>query len=146
VARLYAKFLTLVGVIAGTQFVETTGATVANKGVAGCKKLLDDILNKGGGVVFIDEAYQLTSGNSVGSGVVLDFILPKVENLTGKVVFVLAGYNRKIESFFSYNLGLPSRFLTDLRFTDYTDNELLRILELKINSRYSKRIKVEDRL
>jgi len=61
-------------------------------------------------------------------------------------VFVLAGYNREIESFFSHNLGLLSRFPTDLRFTDYTDNELLRILELKINSRYSKRMKVEDGL
>jgi hypothetical protein len=146
VARLYARFLTSVGVIAGTKFEETTGAALANKGVAGCKKLLDDVLNEGGGVVFIDEAYQLTSGNSAGGGAVLDFLLPEVENLTGKVVFVLAGYDKEMESFFSHNPGLPSRFPTDLRFADYTDDELLHILELKINLRYGETMKVEDGL
>jgi SpoVK/Ycf46/Vps4 family AAA+-type ATPase len=146
VARLYAKFLTSVGVIAGTKFIETTGAALANKGIAGCKKLLDDILNEGGGVVFIDEAYQLTSGNSAGGGAVLDFLLPEVENLTGKVVFVLAGYDKEMESFFSHNPGLPSRFPTDLKFAEYTDDELLRILELKIDSRHGEAMKVEDGL
>lgn len=146
VARLYAKFLTSVGAIAGTTFKETTGSALATKGVAGCKKLLDDVLNEGGGVVFIDEAYQLTSGNSAGGGAVLDFLLPEVENLTGKVVFVLAGYDKEMESFFSHNPGLPSRFPTDLKFADYTDDELLHILELKINSRYGEAMKAEDGL
>ena len=146
VARLYAKFLTSVGVIAGSKFEETTGSTLASKGVTGCKKLLDDIQNEGGGVVFIDEAYQLTSGNSQGGEAVLDFLLPEVENLTGKVVFVLAGYDKEMESLFSHNPGLPSRFPTDMKFADYTDDELLSILELKINSRYDGAMEVEDGL
>ncbi|EPE34203.1 P-loop containing nucleoside triphosphate hydrolase [Glarea lozoyensis ATCC 20868] len=146
VARLYAKFLTSVGVIAGTKFEETTGSALANKGVTGCQKLLDDVLNEGGGVIFIDEAYQLTSGNSSGGGAVLDFLLPEVENLTGKIVFVLAGYDKEMESFFSHNPGLPSRFPTNLKFADYTDVELLQILELKINSRYREAMKVEGGL
>ncbi|KAL2074253.1 hypothetical protein VTL71DRAFT_8031 [Oculimacula yallundae] len=146
VARLYAKFLTSMGVIAGTKFEETTGSALASKGVTGCKKLLDDILNEGGGVVFIDEAYQLTSGNSQGGGAVLDYLLPEVENLTGKVVFVLAGYNKEMETLFSHNPGLPSRFPTDMKFADYTDDELLQILELKIDSRYGGAMEVEDGL
>ena len=131
-ARLYAKFLTSVGVTAGITFKETTGSAVASNGVAGCKKLLNDVLNKGGGVVFIDEVYQLTSRNSAEGGVVLDFLSPEVENLTGKVVFVLAGYDKEMESLFSHSPGLRSRFPTELKFADYTDDELLRILELKI--------------
>ncbi|KAH8646473.1 P-loop containing nucleoside triphosphate hydrolase protein [Tricladium varicosporioides] len=146
VARLYAKFLTSVGVIAGTTFKEMTGSFLANKGVAGCKKLLDDVLNEGGGVVFIDEAYQLTSGNNVGGRAVLDFLLPEVENLTGKIAFILAGYGKEMESFFSHNPGLPSRFPTDLKFADYTDDELLRILELQIDSKYGEAMKVEGGL
>ncbi|TVY80877.1 NFX1-type zinc finger-containing protein [Lachnellula suecica] len=146
VARLYAKFLTSVGVIAGTTFAETTGSALASKGVAGCQKILDDVLNDGGGVVFIDEAYQLTSGNNAGGGAVLDYLLPEVENLTGKVVFILAGYDKEMESLFSYNPGLPSRFPTDLKFADYTDDELLRILEVKINSRYDEAMKVQGGL
>ncbi|KAG9247288.1 P-loop containing nucleoside triphosphate hydrolase protein [Calycina marina] len=145
VARLYAKLLTSVGVVAGNIFKETTGAALANNGVSGCQKLLDDDLNQGGGVIFIDEAYELTSGNSAGGKTVLDFLLPEVENTTGKCCIrpVLAGYDKEMESFFSHNLGLPSRFTNDLKFADYTDDELLRILEGKINSEYDEMMEVE---
>ncbi|KAG5982282.1 hypothetical protein E4U55_002087 [Claviceps digitariae] len=113
-------------------------------GVSGCQKLLDNMLEAGGGVVFIDEAYQLSSGNHSGGKSVLDFLLAEVENLTGKVCFILAGYARQMESFFSHNPGFPSRFPLEMKFEDYTDDELLRILERQITTRYSGRMKVED--
>lgn len=145
-ARLYAKFLTSVGVLPGCRFEETTGSKLANMGVTGCQKLIDDMLNDAGGVIFIDEAYQLTSGNSFGGGGVLDFLLPEVENLTGKIVFVLAGYNKQMESFFAHNPGLPSRFPIEMKFADYTDDELLKILGLKISKQYRDTMKCEDGL
>lgn len=144
VARLYAKFLTSIGVIPGTDFKEQTGAGLANAGVNGCKKLIEGMLDNGGGVLFIDEAYQLASGNSHGGGAVLDYLLPEVENLSGKIVFVLAGYNKQMESFFAHNPGLPSRFPVDMKFDDYTDDELLSILALKIHQKYKGRMKCED--
>ncbi|RYP21731.1 hypothetical protein DL767_009193 [Monosporascus sp. MG133] len=146
VARIYAKFLTSVGVIPGSRFEETTGAKLANQGVNGCQKLIDGVLNDGGGVIFIDEAYQLTSGNSYGGAAVLDYLLPEVENLTGKIVFVLAGYNKQMESFFAHNPGLPSRFPIEMKFADYKDEELLQILGLKITKQYKGRMKCEDGL
>ncbi|KAK4141737.1 helicase required for RNAi-mediated heterochromatin assembly 1 [Dichotomopilus funicola] len=144
VARLYAQFLTDLGVIPGNNFQETTGASLAHAGVNGCQKLLDTILNAGGGVLFIDEAYQLTSGNNPGGGAVLDFLLAEVENLRGKVVFVLAGYNRQMESFFAHNPGLPSRFPVEMKFADYTDDELLRILGFKVQKKYNGAMDCED--
>jgi Cdc6-like AAA superfamily ATPase len=96
--------------------------------------------------LFIDEAYQLTSGNSQGGGAVLDYLLAEVENLRGKVVFVLAGYNKQMESFFAHNPGLPSRFPVEMKFADYTDEELLKILELKINKKYNDSMNCEDGL
>lgn len=144
VARLFARFLPSVGVIPGSCFREETGAGLANAGVSGCKQIIDDILNEGGGVLFIDEAYQLTSGNSHGGAAVLDYLLPEVENLSGKIVFVLAGYNKQMESFFAHNPGLPSRFPFDMKFADYTDEELLRILELKVGKKYDGRMRCED--
>ncbi|KAG6170686.1 hypothetical protein E4U11_001972 [Claviceps purpurea] len=144
VARLYAKLLTSVGVLAGNRFEEMTGSKLANMGVSGCKKLIDDMLETGGGVVFIDEAYQLSSGNAMGGRAVLDFLLAEVENLTGKICFVLAGYAKQMESFFSHNPGFPSRFPLEMKFEDYTDDELLRILERQINTKYNGRMKVED--
>ncbi|KAH9905797.1 hypothetical protein F4778DRAFT_679685 [Xylariomycetidae sp. FL2044] len=104
------------------------------------------MLNDGGGVIFIDEAYQLTLGNSYGGAGVLDYLLPEVENLTGKIVFVLAGYNKQMESFFAHNPGLPSRFPIEMKFADYTDDELLRILGLKISKQYQGSMKCADGL
>ncbi|KAI6815896.1 P-loop containing nucleoside triphosphate hydrolase protein [Hortaea werneckii] len=66
VARLYAEFLTTVGALPGDHVIETTGSKLANEGVSGCKKMIEDIQNTGGGALFIDEAYLLSSGSSYG--------------------------------------------------------------------------------
>lgn len=76
----------------------------------------------------------------------LDFLLPEVENLTGKVVFILAGYNRNMESFFAHNPGLPSRFPKKIQFADYEDHELLKILQYGIEQKYQLRMQLEDGL
>ncbi|KAK7402704.1 hypothetical protein QQX98_011526 [Neonectria punicea] len=144
VARIWAKFLTTVGAIAGNAFIETTGSKLASGGVPGCEKQLETIKDAGGGVLFIDEAYQLSSGNNAGGAAVLDFILAEVENLRGKVIFVLAGYSKQMESFFAHNPGFPSRFPIEMKFEDYIDEELLSILELRIQRKYSGRMKIED--
>lgn len=145
VARLYAKFLASVGVIPGSELFETTGSKLAVDGVTGCQKTLDKILEKGGGAFFIDEAYQLTQGN-FGGAQVLDFLLAEVENLTGKIIFILAGYQRPMEKFFGHNSGLASRFPHELKFSDYSDGELLQILERGIQKKWRKQMKVEDGL
>ena len=79
----------------------------------------------------------------MGGKAVLDYILPEVENLMGKMVFILAGYSKQMESFFAHNPGLPSRFPIEMKFADYTNDELLRILELKINKKYDGTMKCE---
>lgn len=135
VARLYAGFLASMGIIPENAFEETTGSSLANAGVSGCQKIIDKLLNAGGGVLFIDEAYQLVQGGSFGGTQVLDFLLAEVENRTGKIVFILAGYQRLMEKFFSHNPGLPSRFPHELKFHDYDDNELLQILEYTIKEK-----------
>ncbi|OHF03871.1 ATPase [Colletotrichum orchidophilum] len=119
---------------------------LASLGVSGCQKLLDDVLNDGGGVIFIDEAYQLSSGNSPGGRAVLDLLLAEVENHTGKIVFVLAGYSKQMESFFAHNPGFPSRFPIGMKFDDYNDDELLKILQFQMEKKYGGRMKWEDDL
>lgn len=143
VARLYAKFLTSMGIIPGSFIVESTGSRLANGGVSGCEKQINNILNNGGGVLFIDEAYQLAQGSGNGSQV-LDFLLAEIENLTGKVVVVLAGYRRQMEKFFAHNPGLPSRFPHEFVFEDYTEAELRLILRYQINKKFQGRMKAEQ--
>ncbi|KAK4061577.1 uncharacterized protein Triagg1_10286 [Trichoderma aggressivum f. europaeum] len=144
VARIWGKFLTGIGAIPGDAFKETTGSKLANMGVKGCEDLLEQIKEDGGGVLFIDEAYQLSSGNSPGGKAVLDYLLAEVENLRGKVVFVLAGYSKQMESFFAHNPGFPSRFPITMNFEDYTDKELLRILKRQVNRKYNNKMEIED--
>lgn len=95
------------------------------------KDILEDMKDVGGGVVFVDEAYQLVSDNQ--GKKILDFILPLAESLTtqdyGKVVWVFAGYKKQMEKMFEYNDGLPSRFPLRYVFQDYSDDELQRIFE-----------------
>ena len=109
VARLYAKILASLGALPNSTFVETTGSRLANDGVAGVKKHIEDIQNAGGGALFVDEAYQLTDQHNYGGKQVLDFLLAEMENNVGTIVFILAGYNKEMEKFFEHNPGLQSR-------------------------------------
>jgi Cdc6-like AAA superfamily ATPase len=101
-------------------------------------------LEEGGGVFFIDEAYQLVSGNSFGGKAVLDYLLAEIENLTGKIVFVLAGYHKQMEAFFAHNPGIPSRIPVQLEFQDYNDQELHRIFCHYIEAKYHGNMRLED--
>lgn len=127
----------------GATIKERTAAKLISDGVKACEKLIEEVLNSGGGAIFIDEAYQLASDNNSGGRQVLDFLLAEVENLTGKVVFILAGYNKQMEKFFAHNPGLPSRFPHEMQFKDYEDIELRQILEYQVKKRFSGRMKVE---
>ncbi|KAL3444997.1 hypothetical protein BJX65DRAFT_297291 [Aspergillus insuetus] len=142
VARIYDKFLTSMDIIPGSHIEETTGSRLANGGASGCEKQINAILNEGGGVLFIDEAYQLAQGGGMGSQV-LDFLLAEIERLSGKVVVVLAGYRNQMEKFFAHNPRLPSRFPREFTVEDYNETELRLNLEFIINKKVRGRMKVE---
>lgn len=144
VARLYAKFLTSLQVLPGNAFIETTGSRLANDGVAGIKKHIEEVVNAGGGAIFVDEAYQLADEHNFQGSQVLDFLLAEMENKVGTIVFILAGYNKQMEKFFEHNPGLTSRVPYKLQFADYKDVELLLMLEKLIAKKYSGRMNVED--
>ena len=123
--------------------METTGSRLANDGVAGIKKHIEEIHNAGGGALFLDEAYQLVDQHNFGGRQVLDFLLAEMENNVGKIVFILAGYNKEMEKFFEHNPGLPSRVPYTLQFTDYQDDELLWMLQQRIEKRYESKMAIE---
>ena len=123
--------------------METTGSRLANDGVAGIKKHIEEIHNAGGGALFLDEAYQLADQHNFGGRQVLDFLLAEMENNVGKIVFILAGYNKEMEKFFEHNPGLPSRVPYALQFTDYQDDEILWMLQQRIENRYRGRMTIE---
>lgn len=92
----------------------------------------------------MDEAYLLTSGTASQGRQVLDAIMDDAENLIGKVVFILAGYQKEMESLLSHNPGLKSRFPYELTFEDYEDDELLQIFQQRLRTIFNDNMKVED--
>ena len=104
------------------------------------------MLNGGGGAIFVDEAYQLKSEGNFQGSQVLDFMLAEMENNVGKVIFILAGYNKQMERFFEHNPGLESRVPHRLQFEDYTKSEFLSMLEQLVHKKFAGRMKVEDEI
>lgn len=144
VARIYAQFLASVGALSGKEFVEITGSGLADEGIPGTKKLIDGLVKAGGGVFFIDEAYQLASGSNIGGSNVLDFILTEIEERRGTTAFILAGYTKQMEKFFEHNPGFDSRMPHRLQFADYSDDELLTMLDAMVERKYSGCARLED--
>jgi replication-associated recombination protein RarA len=127
VARLYAKLLKDLNVIPAASIKETSGSKLVDGGVPELKKLLDEIDKAGGGVLFVDEAYQLDPVGDRQGKQVLNYFLDEMENKIGKLVVAFAGYTKDMEKLFEFNTGLPSRFPFKFVFQDYSDEELLSI-------------------
>lgn len=143
VARHYANALASLGALPGCAFVETTGSRLASDGIAGIKKHIEEIKNADGGVIFLDEAYQLTADHNYGGRQVLDFLLAEMENNVGCIAVILAGYNKEMEKFFEHNPGLSSRVPYQLQFTDYEDDELLIMLRQLIRKKYDGKMRID---
>ena len=79
-----------------------------------------------GGILFIDEAYQLTDGYGK---VALETLVARLENDRGKFVCIAAGYSFEMQQFLAENSGFESRFPKQNRivFEDYTPEELFDI-------------------
>jgi len=85
-----------------------------------------------GGVLFIDEAYTLTSKTENDFGFeAVDTILKAMEDNRDDLVVIVAGYIDLMEDFIDSNPGLRSRFNKYVNFDDYTSEEMSAIFELQ---------------
>ncbi|KAI1462797.1 P-loop containing nucleoside triphosphate hydrolase protein [Annulohypoxylon moriforme] len=145
-ARLYARFLHSLGILDSDYIKETTGIKIATGGVSKLKRKIKNMLRrKGGGVLFVDEAYQLVApyASDVGRAA-LDLVLTAMENNIGKLVVIFVGYKEEMESFFEHNPGLSSRIPYNMRFADFTNAELWKVLYDNITRQYNGKMQVED--
>lgn len=141
VSRLVAKLYHQLGVSSKDKVVEVQkGDLVAGYVNQTAIKTSKKIREARGGILFVDEAYQLTQalqrGQSDFSGEAIDEMM-KVMNDSGRkaTTFVFAGYKKEMEEFVAYNAGLESRIKYRFHFDDYTVPELVIITNIKMASK-----------
>ena len=133
VARIVAKIYRELGILSKETVIETdrSGLVAGYVGQTALKvhELVDQAV---GGVLFIDEAYALVNPdvpNDFGMEAV-DTLVKLMEDHRDDLVIIVAGYTEEMKSFLKCNTGLVSRFNKFIDFPNYSNQELLEILDV----------------
>ncbi|WP_304455310.1 right-handed parallel beta-helix repeat-containing protein [Nocardiopsis sp. YSL2] len=133
VARLYGRLLHTLGVLPGGQVVETARSDLVGRYVGHTAQMTAEVFERAkGGVLFVDEAYALSPRGAGGSDFgqeAIDTLVKLMEDHREEVVVIVAGYTREMQRFLDSNPGLASRFNHRVEFPDYSDAELVTIVE-----------------
>lgn len=131
VARIYARLLHQLGLVATDSFIETDKAGLIAEHVGQTQDKTKRVIDHADpGVLFIDEAYALNDAYGSGKGYgeeALEVIIKDMEDRRGSLIVILAGYGKEIEELFKVNPGLRSRIAATIEFPDYSDDELEEI-------------------
>ncbi len=131
VARIVSRIYKHLGILTEGQLVETdrsglVGEYVGHTAVK-VNKIVDSALN---GILFVDEAYALVGQNKDDFGKeAVATLIKRMEDDRDKLVLILAGYTKEMETFIDTNPGFKSRFNRYITFPDYEPEELFAIFE-----------------
>ena len=131
VARLLAKIYRTLGVVERGHLVETDRAGLV-AGFVGqtAGRVVAAFDRADGGLLLIDEAYSLARGGESDFGrEAIDTVVKLVEDRRDRLVVILAGYPDEMETLVAANPGMRSRFPRTIHFADYSDDELLAIVD-----------------
>ena len=131
VARLIAGIYKELGVLSkgGLVEVDRSGLVAGYVGQTALK--VTEVVNKAlGGVLFIDEAYSLSSPGAANDfgGEAIDTLVKLMEDHRDDLVVIVAGYTKEMNEFLQTNTGLISRFNKFIEFKDYNEDDLIAIM------------------
>ncbi|WP_296880430.1 AAA family ATPase [uncultured Methanobrevibacter sp.] len=132
VARLLSKIYHEMGLLSKGHLVETDRSGLVGGYVGQTAIKTQEIIQSAmGGILFIDEAYSLTSSSENDYGAeAIDTLLKAMEDHRDDLIVIVAGYPELMDRFLNSNPGLESRFNKFIYFEDYTDEELCDIFRL----------------
>lgn len=140
-ARIISKTYRKLGLLTKGHTVEASVTELISRYVGGTahdtNKKIDEAI---GGVLFIDEAYQLTDHSdrlSYGQES-LNLLLTRMENERERLAVIVAGYPDKMKKFLDSNPGLSRRIPAEnvIHFPDYSPVELFQILSGMLTERH----------
>ncbi len=140
IAKRLGQVLHAAGVLPTDKVVEREAKTILSSYVNASGQNMDKAVDEAmGGVLFIDEAYNLLpqpgSMNNTGNEA-LDALMTRMENDKGKFVVVIAGYKDRMEELIRRgNPGLMSRFNKNLHIDDYDADALTQIFKINAQKR-----------
>jgi stage V sporulation protein K len=132
VARLLAEMYRAVGLLQKGHLVEVDRSALVGQYVGATAIKTDRVIRRAlDGVLFIDEAYALApeDGRMDFGPEAIEVLLKRMEDHRHRLVVIVAGYPRLMESFLLSNPGLRSRFAREIHFPDYSLDALQSIFE-----------------
>ena len=132
VARILSKIYHEIGILSKGHLIETDRSGLVGGYVGQTAIKTQEVIQSAlGGILFIDEAYALTSSSENDYGhEAVDTLLKAMEDHRDDLIVIVAGYPELMDRFLHSNPGFESRFNKFINFEDYTDEELYAIFEL----------------
>jgi SpoVK/Ycf46/Vps4 family AAA+-type ATPase len=139
IARCMGRMFNILGLLPDDEVFEYTPKDFITGFVGQAGKKTTEILEKSrGGVLFIDEAYQLNPqrGGQFMTEVV-DELCAKLTDVEykGKILVLLAGYDADMDEMISVNPGLKSRFAERIAFEDLSEDATRDLILLKLTKK-----------
>lgn len=139
VARLIARLFYDLGILPKDTVLEVSRADLVGRYIGQSEELTKKAVRDAmGGVLFIDEAYQLTSsgsGNDFGEQVV-ETLITELENNRENFIVIFAGYTQQMNDFLNTNPGWKSRIPLNLNFQDYSASEIAEIVKIRLSKNW----------
>ena len=134
VARLLASIYKDLGVLKKGHLVEVDRSDLVAEYVGQTAVKTDKVIDSAlDGILFIDEAYTLATGNNMDYGnEAIATLLKRMEDDRDRLVVILAGYPANMHQFIDSNPGLQSRFSRYIEFEDYSAQQLEEIFLLNV--------------
>lgn len=131
VAELIGEIYHGMGVLSSGHLVEVDRSKLVGQFLGDTEKnTLNAIKSAAGGVLFIDEAYNLFTNDPDRRDFghrVIETLLTYLSMEQTNMIVILAGYTVEMEHLLQSNPGLKSRFSYVFHFNDYTPEQLLKI-------------------